>query len=331
MFLLFLEIGEECTNKNGVIGFCQLKNKCSEDTDLGVICNSEKTIICCAKNNFKEKQYINLNDDQKDQSIQSRSGFIPDFFHASISPQNPISNINFFNHKQNIPNFVGNILHHSLNGLQFVEDRPFQNIEQVIVTKTNKQKYTSTRPTNEYDFLSSNNNQNLNNENIFNYDQTTRKTQNYYNYPNYEINRPNQNANKYNPNTNNYNPNYQSTPNIPHYITQRPSQNQNNNFNKNPNYYTSTHNAYNNNFNSGNHEYNSQSPFSQINSNSYEENIRPNQNKNRPSSSSILFPDRVTDDISHTKFTTSTTKSYVYQNRPNENAKRMSEISKILS
>lgn len=87
---------------------------------------------------------------------------------------------------------------------------------------------------------------------------------------------------------------------------------------------------HNNNFNSGNHEYNSQLPFSQISSSNYEENVRPNQNKNRPSSSSILFPDRVTDDISHTKFT-STTKSYGYQNRPNENAKRISEISKLLN
>lgn len=320
---MFSEIGEECTNKNGIVGFCQPKNKCSKETDLGAVCNSEQTIICCAKNIFKEKEYINIKNDQKnDQSMQSRFGFIPDFFHAPKSTQSPISSINFFNQKQKIPNYVGNILHHSLNTLQFVEDRPYQNVEQSVVTKTNKQKHTSTGSSNQYDFPSRNNNQNVNNENIFNSDQTTRKTQNYYNYnPNYEISRPNQNIN------NNY-PNYQSTPNknIPHYSTQRPNQNLNN-FNRKSSY-TSTQSSDNNNYNSGKREYNSQFPFSQTSSNNgYEENMRPNENNNRPSSSSILFPDRVTDYNSHTKFTTSTTKSYEYQNRPNANAKRISEIS----
>jgi len=275
------------------------------------MCNSEQTIICCAKNILKDKQQFNSSDDQP---IQSRFSFIPDFFHAPISSLKPISNINFFNHqKQHIPNIVGNVKHHSLNTMQFVEDRPHQNFEQDVVIKpNNKQKYTSTRPPNEYDYYSdNNNNQNINTGNIFNSDQTTRKSQN----------------------TNNYYSNYQSSPNnVPYHITQKPSQNQNNmnrpNYEKNKsnqnynfgnsNYYTTTQNSQNNNYNSRNHEYNSHQ-FTQTSSNNNKEN-----NNYRPTSSNILFPS----DKFNIKFTT-TTASYGYQNRPNENEKRISEISKM--
>jgi len=216
--------------------------------------------------------------------------------------------------------------------MQFVEDRPYQNFEQDVVAKPNKQKYTSTRPTNDYEYgNNNNNNQNLNTGNIFNSDQTTRKPQSYNNYPNYEISRPQ--------NTNNYYSNYQSTQNnVPYLNTQRPSlyqnninrpnhekyqSNQNNNFNGNPNYYTKGPNSQNN-YDSINYDYNSQQPFTQTISNSNKENKRNQSNNYRPTSSNILFPDNTF----NTKFTT-TTKSYGYENRPNKNEKRISEISKM--
>lgn len=284
---------------------------------MGVTCNSEQTIICCAENILKDKQQFNSSNDQP---IQSRFSFIPDFFHAPTSLVKPKSNINFFNHqKQNIPNLVGNVLNHNVNTMQFVEDRPYQNFEQDAVTKPNKQKHTSTRPTNEYKYYTNNNNQNLNTGNVINSDQTTRKFQSY------EINISNQN-------TNSYYSNYQTSQNnVPYYhITQRPSENQNNmnpsnhekyqsnqnnNFNRNPNYYTSTQDS---NYNSRNHEYNSQQrPFAQISSN----NKRNQYNNYHSTGTNILFPG----DKFNTKFTMTTTTSY----GPNENEKRISEISKM--
>ncbi|CAH1723407.1 unnamed protein product [Aphis gossypii] len=329
------EIGDECTNKNGIVGFCQYRSKCLRDNDLGAICNSEQTIICCAKNVLRNKHFVPSNDQKEDRSIQPPLNFNPDFFHAPVLQQNPIipiTNINFFDYqKQKNPNFVANVVHQSLNTMAFVEDRPYQNYEQDVIIRPNKNKTTSIRPTIEYGFYSSNNKPNFNNENIFSKDQTTNIPQNYYNYPNYETQRPvsqNNNFNQpyYETNLQNQNNNkYQSS------IPQRPNYNQydnqpyqgayQSNQNNRPNYYTTSKKPQNI-YSSGNNENNSPLPNSQINHSAYEGNKKPNQNSNyHKTSTSILFPD----DVQDTKFTTTTKKYYGYQNSPNEDRKRISE------
>lgn len=206
--------------------------------------------------------------------------------------------------------------------MHFVENRPYQSFEQdVAVTRTNKRKITTTRPTSKYEFHDINNH-NSNIEDAFKNDQTTRQYQNYNNnkYPNYETQMPNQNhnSNKYQSFVS-QRPNYNQHDNI----NQPYQPNQNKYFNRNPNYFTSTQKLY------ENYDHNSQHPNSQINFNSYEENKRPYENNNyRPTSSSIMFPDDSSNDKFSTKFTTTNT-YYEYQNRPNENARRISEISKI--
>lgn len=206
--------------------------------------------------------------------------------------------------------------------MHFVEDRPYQSFEQDVgVTKTNKRKITTTRPTNKYEFHN-NNNHNSDIENIFKNDQTTTQYQNHHSnnkYPNYETQMPNQNHN-----SNKYQSFVSQRPNYNQhdYINQPYQPNQNKYFNRNPNYYTSTPKLH--------EDYNSQFPNSQINFNSYEENKRPYENNNyRPTSSSIMFPGDSTNDKSSTRFTTTTNKYSEYQNRPNENSRRISEISKI--
>jgi len=338
--LLFTEIGDECTNKNGIVGFCQYRSKCQRNTDLGAICNSKQTIICCAKNVLRNKHFVSNNDQKEDRSIQTPLGINPDFFHAPEQP-NPITNINFFDYqKHKTPNFVANVLHQSSNTMEFVEDRPYQNYEQDVVIKpNNKNRTTSIRPPNEYGFYSSNNRPNSNNENImYGSDQTTNTPQNYYNYPNYETQRPvvqNQNNNYFNqpsyetyPQNQNNNkhknavpqrPNYNQYDNQPHQGTYESNQD------NNPNYYTTTKRPQYI-YSSGSNENNSPRPnYSQINQNGYEENKRPSQNTNHKTSSSILFPDELTD----TTYTTTTKKYYEYENSPNDNNKRISEKSKI--
>ncbi|KAL4121868.1 hypothetical protein QTP88_014291 [Uroleucon formosanum] len=313
------EIGDECTNKNGIVGFCQYRSNCQRDNDLGAICNSKRTIICCAKNVLRNKHFVSSNDQKEDRSIQPSLGFNPDFFHAPVLQPNPITNINFFNRqKQNTPNFVGNVLHQSSNTMEFVEDRPYQNYEQGVVIKPNKNRPTPISPTNEYGFYSSNNKPNSNNENImYGTGLTTNIPQNYYNYPNYETQRPvsqNQNNNK-----------YQSS------VTQRPNYNQphqeiyESNPNNNPNYYTTTKKPQRI-YSSENNENNSPLPNRQINHSTYEENKKPSQNNYHKTSSSILFPDDLTD----TKFTTTTKKYYEYETNPSENNKQCDEYSKAL-
>jgi len=327
--LLFTEIGDECTNKNGIVGFCQYRNKCQRDTDLGAICNSKQTIICCAKNVSRNKHFVSSNDQKEDRSI----GFNPDFFHAPVLQPIPIANINFFNH-QNTPNFVGNVLHQSSNTMEFVEDRPYQNYEQGVVIKPNKNRPTPISATNEYGFYSNNNKPNSNNENImYGSYQTTNTPQNYYNYPNYEIQRPvNQNKNNQpnyetypqNQNNNKYQSSVSQKPNYNQYDNQPHQEIYESNQNNYPNYYTTTKKPQHI-YSSGNNENNSPLPNSQINHSDYEENKRPSQNTNHKTSSSILFPDDLTD----TTFTTTTKKYYQYGNSPNEDNKRISEKSKI--
>ncbi|XP_029342707.1 serine protease Hayan isoform X2 [Acyrthosiphon pisum] len=323
------KIGDECTNKNGIVGFCQYRSKCQRDTDLGAICNSKQTIICCAKNVLRNKHFVSSNNQKEDRSIQPPLGFNPDFFHAPVLQPNPTASINFFNYqKQNTPNFVGNVLHQSSNTMEFVEDRPYQNYEQGVVIKPNKNS-----PTNEYGFYSSNNKPNSNNENImYVRDQTTNIPQNYYNYPNYETQRPvsqNQNNNFNQPyyetypqiqNNNKYQSSVPQRPNYNQYDNQPHQETNESNQNNNPNYYTTTKKPQHI-YSSGNNENNSSLPNSQINHSGYEENKRPSQNTNHKTSSSILFPDDLTD----TKFTTTTKKYYEYENSPNEDNKRISE------
>ncbi|XP_026807478.1 serine protease Hayan-like [Rhopalosiphum maidis] len=313
------ELGDECTNKNGIVGFCQYRSKCLRDTDLGAICNSEQTIICCAKNVLRNK-YFALNNDQKDdRSIQPSFNYNPvnpDFFHAPVLQPNPITNINFFDYqKQKNPNFIGNVLHQSLNTMEFVEDRPYQNYEQDVIIRPNKNRTTSIRPTIEYGIYSSNNKPNSNNGDMFNKDQTTSIPQNYYNYPNYETQRPvSQNNNKYQSSVS-QRPNYNQYDNRPYQGAYQTTQN------NRPNYYTTPKKPQNI-YSSGNNENNSQLPNSQINHSGDEGNKRPNQNLNyHKTSSSILFPDDVVD----TKFTTTTKKYYGYQNSLNEDRKRISQ------
>lgn len=342
--LLFPELGDECTNKNGIVGFCQYRSKCQRDTDLGAICNSKQTIICCAKNVLRNKHFVSSDEQKEDRSIQPPFGFNPDFFHAPVLQPNPITNINFFNYqKQKTPNFVANVLHQSSNTMEFVEDRPYQNYEQGEANKPNKNRTTtSIRPTNEYGFYSSNNNKpNSINENImYGSDQITNIPQNYYNYPNHETQRPviqNQNNNFNRPN---YftNPQVQNNNKHKNTVPQRPNYNQydnqphqethESNQNNNPNYYTTTKKPQYI-YKPGNNENNSPLQNGEINQGSYEENkrpTRPSQSTNHKTSSSILFPDDLTD----TPFTTTTKKYYeYYENRPNENNKRISEKSKI--
>lgn len=315
-YTLFSEIGDECTNKDGIVGQCQIKNNCSKDADLGAICNFEQTIICCATNILRNKQHTNLSNDQKeDRPLQSRFGFIPDFFHAPILPQKQLSDINYFN-SQKYQN--PNILHPNSNNKQFIEERPFQNYEQSVATKPNKKKTTSTRPTNEFGYYNSNNNQNLNNENTFNNGQTTANSQNYYNnpnqnhetyqsspnnYPNYNTKKPNQGQN------NNNRPYYETNPtnqnnnnNYPTTLAQKPYQNHqiNNNYQSNYGTYESNQNNYPssisqgsnqyNNFQSNtNHQANVQKPENYYNSGNNENNLQfsnsnngYNENYNRP-------------------------------------------------
>lgn len=259
-------------------------------TDLGAVCNSERNIICCSGNILRGKQHFNSSNDQNDdQSVQSRFGFIPDFFHTPVSPQSPTPNL--LNHQNlQFSNFVGNALHQSLNTMQFVEDKPYQNIEEDVVTKPNKKKIISTRPTNEYGYQNGNNNEKPNMKNIFNDDQSTRVPQNYYTRPNYESSRPQQNQNS----NNNY-PNYQSSNNYnPSHINQEPNQSPTNNHNNRPNY------EVNQNYNNNNNYPSSMSPSlypnqhtgnNQLNQAIYETNQnsypgsalqRPNQNIKRP-------------------------------------------------
>lgn len=329
--LLFAEIGDECTNKNGDVGFCQYRNKCLRDTDLGAICSSKQNIICCAKNVLRNKQFVSSNDQKDDRSIQPPLGFSPDFFHAPVLQQNPITNINFFDYqKQKIPNFVGNVLHQSSNNMKFVEDRPYHSYEQDVVIKPNKNKTTPIRPTNEYEFFNSKPNSN-DEQIIFGSGQTTIMPQNYYNYPNYETQRPvsknqynnlnqpyyetypqNQNNNKYQSSVP-QRPNHNQYDNQPHQETYHTNQN------NNPNYYTTTKKTQ---YSLGNNENNSPLPNSQINHSGYKENKRPSQSTNyQKTSSSILFPD----DLPDTKFTTTTKKYYGFENSLNENNKRISE------
>jgi len=337
--LLFTEIGDECTNKNGIVGFCQYRSKCQRDTDLGAICNSKQTIICCAKNILNNKNVASSNDQKEDRSIQLPLGFNPDFFHAPVLQPNPIANTNFFNYqKQNTPNFVGNVLHQSSNTMEFVEDRPYQNYEQGVVIKPNKNRPTPISPTNEYGFYSSNNKPNSNNENImYGSDQTTNIPQNYYNYPNYYVTqRPvsqNQNNNFNQPyyetypqiqNNNKYQSSVPQSPNYNQYNNPPNQETYESNQNNNPNYYTTTKKPKHI-YSTGNNENNSPLSNSQVNHNGYEENKRPSQNTNHRTSSSILFPNDLTD----TKFTTTTKKYHEYENSPNEDNKRISEKSKI--
>lgn len=274
-----------------------------------------------------DQNFSSSNNQKEDLTIQSRFGFIPDFFDAPTLPQNPISSNNFFTHqKQKIPNFESNVFQKNINTMKFVDDRPYQNFERdTAVTKTNKKIILSTRHTNKYGLYGhNNNNQNSNTEDIFENDQTTRQFQNPHinnNYPNHETQISNQNHNK-----NNYQsfvslrPNYDQHDNI----NQPYQSNQNKPSNRNSNYFTSTQKLQ------ENYDYNSQLPNSQFNFNNNEENKKPIENNNyRPTSSSIMFPNDSTNDKLSTKFTTTTNKYYGYQNRPIENTKRISEISKI--
>lgn len=292
---------------------------------------------------------------QEDQLIQSRFSFIPDFFHASLIPKNPTSNINFFNHQNNKnPNTVGNVFHQSLNTMKFVEDRPYQNFEQDVTTKPNKKKNSLTRQTNSYELYSSNNNnQNSNIQNIFNSDETTKISQTNYHYSSHETQKLNFNQN----NNNHKQPNYETYPqnqNNYYYLsstTPKPNYNQNNN-NKRPNYLTNPQNQNNNynpssttirpnyNLNNINNKQPNYETYSQYQNNNYNPSsttIRPNLNQNnnnnyRPTSSNIFFPDDSDDSTtenSYTKFTTTKKNDYEYQNKPYEYTKRISEISKF--
>lgn len=294
--ILFSEIGDECTNKNGVVGFCQLKNKCTKDTDLGATCKSEPTIICCAK------QYLNY---QKDNQLpQSQFGYFPSFFHAPIPFQDQITNNDFINYqKQNDHKLIGNVSPQNVDTkITFVEDRPQQYFEQDVITE----------------LLNNNNNQNLNTDNVDS-DQTIRKnkTQN-----------PNQNGNsKYT-----Y---YQITEkNVPNYITQKPNQNKkvtnnqkqnatyyNSTQNKMPNYYTSTQKSQIN-FNTGNNDNNSQFSSSLTGYNNYEENNKPiNREPNYHTTASSILHNALTNNDFY--FTTNPKQISI------ENEKRINERSKF--
>lgn len=167
----------------------------------------------------------------------------------------------------------------------------------------------------------SNQNQNVNNNQPY-YGIITANHNYNNNYPSTVSQRPNQNQNN-----NKYSSSELQRPNRhQHENTNQPNhetyqQNQNNNFNTNSNYNNPNHQKPQNNYNLENYEHNSQLPDSQINSNSF---------TNRPStSSSVLFPDDLNEDKYHTQLTTTTRKYYNHQNIPNENTKRISELSKI--
>ncbi|VVC36247.1 Serine proteases, trypsin family, serine active site,Peptidase S1, PA clan,Serine proteases, trypsin [Cinara cedri] len=287
------KIGDECINKNGDVGFCQLKNKCTKDADLGTICNSEQITICCAKYISKNKPNSNSSYSHKDDQLpQSRFGSFSSFFHTPIPSQKPITNNDFLNHQKH--NFIGYARPQNTDTVvKFVENRPHQYFEQDVITEL---------------LSNNNNNNNYNNQNLniddFNSDQTTRKNKIRQNNYNYETQRPNQYGN----NKYTY---YQITEkNTPNYTTQILNQN------KNLNYYTSTQKLQKN-LSLGNNDNNSQFSTNQTNYSNYEENKKLNQDTNyRQPTTNKLHSASTNDDF---YFTTP-------KQRPIDNEKRISEI-----